>query len=57
MKEFDYNAAIKELEEIESKVQDPAVPLEQIDSLLSTSRQLVGECRKYLRSQRQKLED
>lgn len=56
MKDFDYNSSILELERIETRVQDPATPLEEIDSLLERSAKLIQQCREYLRSERQRLE-
>lgn len=57
MKEFDYNSSILELERIEARVQDPATPLGEIDSLLKTSGELIQQCREYLRGERRKLEE
>lgn len=55
--EFDYLKAMEELEEIARKVEDPATGLEEIDKYIKRSDQLVGQCRGYLRSAREKLED
>lgn len=57
MKEFDYNSSIQELERIEARVQDPATPLGEIDSLLGTSAEIIRQCREYLRGERRKLEE
>ena len=43
--EFDYNAALAELEKIASKVEDPSTPLDLMDCLLKQSSELVGKCR------------
>lgn len=57
MKNFDYNAAVAELEKIELRVQDPSTPLEETVKLLERSRTVVEECRNYLRSVRESLEE
>ena len=57
MEKFDYNAAVGELERIEAKVQDPSTPLDETGALLERSKELVGACRKYLRSVRDGLDE
>ena len=55
--EFDYNAAVAELEKIASKVEDPSTPLDLMDCLLKQSSELVGKCREYLRNAKQTLDN
>lgn len=54
MEDFDYGKAVGRLEEIEKKVQDPSVPLQEMDVLLKEAAGLIGACRQYLRTARQK---
>lgn len=54
--EFNYDAAMAELERIEAKVKDPSTPLPEMDALIKRSSFLVEACRKYLRSQREMIE-
>lgn len=54
---FDYNEAIKELERIAEKVEDPATPISDIDGYLKKSAELIAQCRTYLRTNRTKLEN
>ncbi len=56
MKEFDYNEAIAELEKIAARVEDPATGLDEIERLIKQSDELIGCCREYLRTVRQKTE-
>jgi len=56
MKEFDYDKAIANLEEIALKVEDPTTGLDEIDALLKSSSELIAECRKYLRTARETVE-
>ena len=57
MEKFDYRKALARLEEIAAKVEDPATALDDIDTLLKESDELVGACRKYLRTARENLEN
>lgn len=50
MDKFDYTSALKKLEAIANKVEDPATGLEDIDKLIAESAKLIEQCRKYLRS-------
>ena len=54
MEEFDYAAAVKELEEIASRAEDPSAGLADIDKYIKTSRELFAGCRAYLRTARDK---
>lgn len=56
-KAFDYQKAIEELERIAEKVEDPSTGLEEMDSSLKRSAELVEQCRAYLREARVKLDD
>ena len=53
---FDYNEAIAELEKIAARVEDPATGLDEIDRCIKRSDELIGRCREYLRSVRNKAE-
>lgn len=52
---FDYAKAIAELEEIAAKVEDPATGLDDIDKYVRRTKELVEQCRGYLRSVREKV--
>lgn len=54
MEEFDYQAAVKELEEIASKAEDPSSGLSDIDRYIGRSKELIAGCRAYLRTARDK---
>ena len=47
---FDYAKAIKELEEIAAKVENPETKLDDIDALVGRSKELLTQCREYLRT-------
>ena len=49
---FDYAKAIKELEEIAAKVENPETKLDDIDALVGRSKELLKQCREYLRTAR-----
>ena len=51
---FDYAKAVKELEEIAAKVEDPATKLDDIDALVARSNALLKDCRAYLRTVKEK---
>ena len=52
---FDYAKSIQRLEEIARKVEDPQTGLDEMDKYLAESEELIGKCREYLRSAREKL--
>ena len=56
MKEFDYSKAMAELDEIATRVEDPSTGLDDIDKYIKRSEELIEACRKYLRTQRRKVE-
>lgn len=56
MEKFNYTKAIAELERIATQVEDPATGLEDIDRLLKRSEELIADCRKYLRTAREKID-
>jgi exodeoxyribonuclease VII small subunit len=56
MKDFDYNKALEKLETIARAVEDPATGLDDIDKYVKQSEELIGKCREYLRSVREKAE-
>ncbi len=51
-KEFDYAAALAELETLAKKVEDPATALSEIDVCIERSNELISRCREYLRERR-----
>ena len=51
-KEFKYPDAVKELERIAEKVEDPSTGLDEIDRLIKRSATLIKDCREYLRTAR-----
>ncbi len=56
MENFDYTAAMAELEELAVRVEDPQTPLDDIDRCLKRASELSAACRKYLRSARETLD-
>lgn len=55
-KKFDYAKAIQELEEIASKVENPETKLDDIDALVGRSKELLKQCREYLRTVKEKID-
>jgi len=53
---FDYSKAIAELEAIAVKVENPDTGLDDIDALVNRSKLLIGQCREYLRTVREKVD-
>jgi len=53
---FDYAKAVAELEEIASKVENPETSLDDIDALVGRSKELLKQCREYLRSVKEKID-
>jgi exodeoxyribonuclease VII small subunit len=53
---FDYAKAIEELEAIAAKVEDPKTGIDDIDTYIKRSEELVSACREYLRGAREKLD-
>ena len=53
---FDYAKAIAELERIAEKVENPETKLDDIDSLVARSKELLDQCRKYLRTVKEKID-
>ena len=53
---FDYAKAIAELEEIAGKVENPETKLDDIDALVGRSKELLRQCRDYLRSVKEKID-
>ena len=53
---FDYIEAVRELERIVAKVEDPSTGLDDIDKYITRSDELIDKCRNYLRSAREKVE-
>lgn len=55
-KKFDYAKAIAELEEIAAKVENPETKLDDIDALVGRSKELLKQCREYLRTVKDKID-
>jgi exodeoxyribonuclease VII small subunit len=53
---FDYAKAVKELEEIAAKVETPETKLDDIDALVGRSKELLKQCREYLRTVKEKID-
>lgn len=56
MEKFDYKEAVRELESIAAKVEDPSTGLEDIDKYVKRSKELIAACRAYLRTVRDKVD-
>lgn len=56
MENFDYAKAIAELDEIAAKVENPETKLSDIDALVNRSRELLKDCREYLRTVKEKVD-
>ena len=54
---FDYTKAMSSLEEIAAKIEDPKTSLDDIGALVSRSKVLIKECREYLRSVRESIQE
>lgn len=54
---FDYTKAVEELDGIAAKIEDPKTSLDDIGALVSRSKVLIKECRKYLRSVRESIQE
>ena len=54
--QFDYAKAIAELEEIAAKVENPETKLDDIDALVGRSKELLKQCREYLRTVKDKID-
>ena len=50
--QFDYKKAIRELETIAAKVEDPQTGIDDIDKHMKRSQELIAQCRDYLRGAR-----
>ena len=55
-KKFDYAKAIAELDEIAAKVENPETRLDDIDALVVRSKELLKQCREYLRTVKEKID-
>jgi exodeoxyribonuclease VII small subunit len=53
---FDYAKAVAELEEIAAKVENPETKLDDIDALVGRSKELLKQCREYLRTVKDKID-
>lgn len=53
---FDYAKAIAELDEIAAKVENPETRMDDIDALVGRSKELVKQCREYLRTVKEKID-
>lgn len=55
--EFDYTKAMAELEQIAAKVESPDTSLDDIGALVRKSKDLVKQCREYLRTVRESVNE
>lgn len=53
---FDYAKAVAELEAIAAKVENPETRLDDIDALVGRSKELLKQCREYLRTVKEKID-
>lgn len=53
---FDYAKAIAELDEIAAKVENPETKLDDIDALVGRSKELLKQCKDYLRIVKEKID-
>ena len=53
---FDYAKAIEELDQIAAKVENPETKLDDIDALVVRSKELLKQCREYLRTVKDKID-
>ncbi len=53
---FDYAKALAELDEIATKVENPETKLDDIDALVGRSKELLKQCREYLRTVKDKID-
>lgn len=53
MEQFDYAAAIRQVEEIIRKAEDPSTGIFESDKLIAQGRELLDRCHAYLRGQRE----
>ncbi len=54
---FDYAKAIAELEQIAAQVEKPETKLDDIDALVGRSKELLKQCREYLRTVKDKIDN
>lgn len=54
---FDYTKAVEELDGLAAKIEDPKTSLDDIGALVSRSKVLIKECREYLRSVRESIQE
>ncbi len=54
--QFDYAKAIAELDRIAAQVENPETKLDDIDALVGRSKELLGQCREYLRTVKEKID-
>lgn len=54
---FDYAKAMAELEGVATKIEDPKTSLDEIGGLVTRSKELIEQCRNYLRSVRESIEE
>ena len=57
MERFDYTKAVEELEMIATKVEDPQTGIDDINTYIKRSEELISACRAYLRGAREKLDE
>ena len=53
---FDYGKAVKELEAIAARVENPETGIDEIDECIKRAESLLEACRAYLRGAREKMD-
>ena len=53
---FDYGKAVKELESIAARVENPETGIDEIDACIKRAESLLEACRAYLRGAREKMD-
>lgn len=56
MENFDYSKAIAELERLAAAAEDPATGLDSLEGSIARSKELIEQCREYLRTARTKVD-
>lgn len=54
---FDYAKAVVRLEKMAADAQDPKTPIEDIGAMVKESKSLVKDCREYLRTLRDTIDE
>lgn len=54
--DFDYTKAMAELEKMAADAQNPSTSLDEVGAMVKRARELVADCREYLRTLREDIE-